>query len=162
MPSKILIAYYTRTGNTHTIAEAIQRQTGGALAEIRPVIPYPAQYHAVLKQAQAEIQSSARPAIETGIEHVDAYDTVFVGSPIWWGTVAPPVGTFLAAHRFAGKMMVPFYSHGGGGAGHAESDLARLCPNAIVKPGLAVRGNGGPTLAAQITAWLARIGVPQI
>ncbi len=60
------------------------------------------------------------------------------------------------------KTVVPFRTHGGGGAGHAESDLAQLCPDAIVKPGLAVRGNGDPALAAQITAWLARIGVVKV
>ncbi|MHB1318117.1 MAG: flavodoxin [Anaerolineae bacterium] len=159
MPRSILIAYYTRTENTRAVAQAIQRQTGGTLSEIQPAVPYPAQYHAVLRQAQEEIKSNARPAIEIGVQDLDAHDTVFVGSPIWWGTIAPPVAAFLASVDLSGKSVIPFYTHGGGGAGRAESDIAQLCTDAILLPGLAVRGNGGAALEAQTSAWLARIGV---
>jgi flavodoxin len=161
MPSKILVAYYTRTENTRAVAEAIQRQTGGNLAEIRPLVPYPPSYQATLKQAQAEIKANSRPAIESVVENPGAYGTVFVGSPIWWGTLAPPVATFLATPGLAGKTVVPFCTHGGGGAGHFESDIAELCPDALLLPGLAVRGNGGATLESLIAAWLQRIGVAQ-
>jgi flavodoxin len=159
MPANILIAYYTRTESTRTIAEAIRRRAGGDLTEIRPEVPYPAPYHAVLKQAQAEIKANERPAIEAAIPDLGAYDTVFVGSPIWWGTIAPPVATFLTTQRLAGKTIIPFCSHGGGGAGRAESDIAQLCPDAILLPGLALRGSGGATIEAEIAAWLSRIGV---
>ena len=101
MPSTILIAYYTRTGNTHTIASAIQRPAGGTLVEIRPVVPYPPSYQAVLKQAQADIKSNARPAIEIPPEDPGAYGTLFIGSPVWWRTLAPPVAAFLATPGLA-------------------------------------------------------------
>ncbi|MFO7696502.1 MAG: flavodoxin [Anaerolineae bacterium] len=161
MPTRILVAYYTRTANTRAVAEAIQRHTGGDLAELRPVVPYPPSYQAVLKQAQAEIKANARPAIETLVEDPGAYGTVFVGSPIWWGTLAPPAATFLETQRLSGKTVVPFCSHGGGGAGHLERDIAELCPTALLLPALAVRGNGGATLESLIAAWLVKIGVTQ-
>ena len=129
---------------------------------MRPVVPCPPSYQAVLKQARTEIKANGRPAIESVAENPGAYGTLFIGSPVWWRTLVPPGSTFLATHHSAGRVIATFYSHGGGGAGHAESDLAQLCPDAIVKPGLAVRGNGDPALAAQITAWLARIGVVKV
>ena len=69
------------------------------------------------------------------------YDVVFVGSPCWWGTVAPPVATFLAAYDWSGKTVAPFMTHGGSRMGRSEDDIEKLCPGATLLGGLPVRGS---------------------
>ena len=72
---------------------------------------------------------------------LDGYDVVFIGSPVWYGTYAPPVAEFLKTHAFAGKTAVPFCTHGGGGAGRFYADLRKSCPEAKVLDGLSLRGS---------------------
>ncbi len=158
MAGNVLIAYYSHSLNTRGIAELIQRATGGALFEIQPEVAYPTAYDMTVEQAKKEIQAGFRPPLKTEIEQIAAYDLVFVGTPNWWSTMAPPVAAFLAGHDLAGKIVAPFCSHGGGGAGHIEQDVVALCPGATVRPILALGGSGGGNAAALVAAWLQKIG----
>lgn len=161
MARSILVAYYSHSANTRSIAELIQQKVGGTLYEIQPEVAYPTAYNTVVDQAKKEIQAGFRPPLKTEIEQIAAYDVVFVGTPNWWSTVAPPVAAFLAGHDLAGKTVAPFCSHGGGGAGHIERDIAALCPGATVRPILALQGTGGGSVASQVAAWLQQIGLAQ-
>jgi Flavodoxins len=157
--SNILIVYYSHSGNTRIIAECIREKTQGDLFEVEPVSPYPTSYNAVVEQAKKEIQAGFRPHLKGTPEGIESYDTVFVGSPIWWHTMAPPVATLLAGCDWAGKTVIPFCTHGGGGEGRMERDIAELCSGADCKTGLVVSGNGGGRLARQVTEWLRAIGM---
>ena len=157
--SKILIVFYSHSGNTRKIAECIQQNTQGDLFEIEPVSDYPTSYNTVVEQAKKEIQRGFRPEIKAMPEGFESYDTVFVGSPIWWHTMAPPIATFLAGAEWSGKTVVPFSTHGGGGAGRMEADVATLCGGADCKPGLVVSGSGGGKLAQQVAEWVRTIGL---
>ena len=99
---KVLVAYFSHSGNTREMARQIAEATNGDLFEIVPQSAYPAQYDAVTAQAKREIGRGYRPALKGRLPDIGAYDVVFVGSPCWWGTVAPPVATFLAV-RLGGK-----------------------------------------------------------
>ena len=130
---KILIAYYSWGGNTRTMAESIQKAVGGDLFEIRPATPYPTGYQACVDQAKKEINEGFMPALAAMPEKLAAYDVVFVGSPNWWGTIAPPVRRFLTDSDLKGKTVVPARGklhgrglenvepHGGGGCPHSEA-----------------------------------------
>ena len=155
MADKILIVYYTHSGNTKKIAEAIQIKTGGILYEINPEIPYPVDYNTVVNQAKKEIKENFKPVLKTKINGIEAYDTVFVGSPNWWNTIAPPITTFLAENNLSGKTVIPFLTHGGGGAGNIERDIAKLCSASKMLPGLSVYESD----ISKITAWLQKIGI---
>ncbi|HOQ51880.1 MAG TPA: flavodoxin, partial [Candidatus Atribacteria bacterium] len=120
MRGNILIAYYSRSGNTRKLAQLIHQKVGGTVHEIQPEIPYPASYNATVEQAKKEIQAGFRPPLKTKIEHIEAYDTIFLGSPNWWSTIAPPVATFLEENDLSGKTIIPFCTHGGGGRGRIE------------------------------------------
>lgn len=157
--SNILIVFYSHSGNTRRIAESIQEETQGDLFEVEPISAYPTSYNAVVEQAKKEIQAGFRPEIKEMPEGIELYDTVFVGSPIWWHTMAPPVATLLAGLKWSGKTVVPFCTHGGGGAGRMEKEIAKLCSGADCKPGLVVSGNGGGKLAQQVAEWLRAIGM---
>ena len=110
---KVLVAYFSHSGNTRAVAERIAAATGADLFEIVPQKPYPAEYRAVVDQARREIAADYRPALKTDLPDAGRYDVIYIGSPCWWSTVAPPVATFLAAHDFTGKTLIPFMTHEG-------------------------------------------------
>lgn len=152
-----LVVYYSHSGNTRAVAELIARETGGSIWEILPQTNYPTSYNAVVKQAKQEIQAGHLPEINGTFSGLDACDTVFVGTPNWWSTIAPPVATFLSNNDLAGKTVVPFCTHGGGGGGRIEAEVAKLCPASILRQGIIISGNGGAGLEKTIKSWLADV-----
>ncbi|MCD8378222.1 MAG: hypothetical protein LUB59_05490 [Candidatus Gastranaerophilales bacterium] len=126
---KILIAYYSYSGNTKAVSETIQTVTGGDLFEIKTKADYPKDYNTVVEQARIEKQNDVRPELINNGD-VSNYDIIFVGTPVWWYTMAPPVKTFLANNNFYDKIIVPFCTHGGGGASSTYADMKKLAPNA--------------------------------
>ncbi len=159
MGKKILIAYYSWSGNTDYIARMIGRQTGGDLFRIIPVEAYPEDYSSCTKQAKQEIRAGYKPEIKSGLQDLDGYDTIFIGSPNWWSTIAPPVLTFLTGNDLTGKQVLPFCTHGGGGEGHIFRDIKQNCLSSEVTEGLVLYGSGGRTAGQGITAWLEREGI---
>jgi flavodoxin len=159
MAGQNLIVCYSRSGNTRKIADLIQQEVGGAVHEIEPEEPYPRSYDATVDQAKREIQAGYKPALQSALTDVELYDTVFVGSPNWWNTIAPPVATFLSEYDLSGKTVVPFCTHGGGGLGRVGQDIARLCPQSTVLSCFGVYGSGGVDTKARVSAWLGQIGM---
>jgi flavodoxin len=131
---KILIAYYSYSGNTKSVAEKIQSLTGGNLFEIKPVKKYPDVYKEVVSIVKNEKAENYKPALLQKC-NVKNYDTIFIGTPVWWWTFASPVRTFLSENDFSGKTIIPFCTHGGGGASSTYNDIKELCPDAVIKEG---------------------------
>lgn len=158
---KILIAYYSWSGHTKKVAEAIQEEIGGDLFEIQPETPYSDDYKTVVDQAKKEISDGYRPALKNNVENIAQYDTVFIGSPNWWGTLAPPAAAFLAEHGLAGRIVVPFCTYGGSGIEELCGTVARLCPQARVLSAFEAYGPKAKTGAVkrQTGKWLRRIGM---
>lgn len=154
---KRLVAYYSRTGNTRKVAEEIRQATGADLFEIVPATPYPESYSAVLSQAKQEIKAGFHPELKTNLVSVAEYDVIFVGSPNWYNTIAPPVAAFMAAHDLAGKTVAPFMTHGGGGAGHSVKDIKDLCPGADVRDGLPIRGSRVNGSQKKVEDWIQKL-----
>ena len=86
---------------------------------------------------------------------------IYIGSPCWWSTVAPPVATFLAAHDFTGKTLIPFMTHEGSRMGRSEADIRRLCPGATVRSGVPVRGSDAAQADREIRQ-LVEDGTPTV
>ena len=157
--AKALVVYYSRSGNTRAVAEAIHAAVGGDIVELQPVTPYPEAYRATTDQAKQELASGYKPPLKNRIEHIEAYDVVFVGSPNWWGTVAGPVRTFLSEYDLAGKRIAPFITHEGSALGRSVADIKAFCPKAVVLDGLAVRGSRAASAQGEVAAWLRKIGM---
>lgn len=151
---KFLTVYYSRTGNTQTMARSIQKGVSGELVRIETVQPYPQEYRATTRQAREELDSGFKPPITTEIADLASYDVIFVGSPCWWGTIATPVITFLSENDLSSKTVVPFMTHMGSGLGRTQSHVAELCPKSTVRDGLAIRGDEIDSSDDEVTAWL--------
>ncbi|MCL2025213.1 MAG: NAD(P)H-dependent oxidoreductase [Leptospirales bacterium] len=122
---KTLIVYFSesRNKNTQTVAEWIHEAFGGDIYEIEMLDSYAGGYRATVNKTRGAVKNNILPEIKPFPKNVADYGVVFIGSPIWHSTYAPPVGTFLAAHNFEGKTIVPFCTHGGGGAGSFYDDV---------------------------------------
>lgn len=156
---KILVIYFSHSGNTRAIAEQIKNATGADIFEIQPVNDYPKDYKAVVDQAKKEINSNYKPELKTKIENIGQYDVIFIRSPNWCSTVAPPVNSFLSVYDLSGKTIVPFMTHGGGGLGHSIADLKKLCPNSTFLEGIAISDRSIKDSQNEILKWLQQIKV---
>jgi flavodoxin len=156
---KILVAYFSHSGNTREIANQIHKSVGGDIFEIQAVKPYPDDYEAVKKQARQEQDSGYKPALKTKIENIKSYDLVFIGYPIWWGTIPAPVRTLLSEYDFSGKAIAPFCTHGGSGLGRSVTDISTLCPKSTLLDGVAIWGRDVKTAQNKVSEWLRKIKI---
>ena len=142
LPGKAAVVCYTQSNvrNTATVAQWIAKHAGATLFVLEMAEPYPEPYFSTLKAAYKDFKAGTLPALKD-IPDLDGYDVVFLGSPIWYGTYAMPVGTFLKANPLAGKTVAPFCTHGGGGAGRFAADLQKACPGAKLLEPLVIRGS---------------------
>ena len=170
--SKVLIVFFSHTGenyavgeieqgNTHIVAEMIAQVTRGELFEIVPEQPYPHRYKECIEAAKREKEQGARPAYKQEIR-TDAYDTIFIGYPNWWGDMPMIVYTFLEQHDWNGKRIIPFCTHEGSGLSNTEKSLARTCSGATVEKGLALHGstaqNKRDEARQSVRNWLKKLG----
>lgn len=155
--SKVLIAYYSWSGNTRFAAEQIQKATNGTLFEIRPRKAYPSDYSACVDQAKKECREAFKPELASKVEDFAKYDVIFVGTPNWWSTMAPPVRSFLADYDFSGKTLIPFVTHGGGGMANCERDMRRACPKAAFVRGGAFSGSGIRNAGEKLARWVDEV-----
>jgi len=157
--NKILIVYFSRTGNTRTVAHYIQEILHCDILKLMPKKPYPEDYNATVKMAKEELKQNARPKLATKIPDLTQYNTIFVGYPNWWGTMPMLFFTFFESVSVNGKTIIPFCTHGGSGLGDSERDIAKLCPKAILRPGLAIKGTDASIAKKDVASWLSKLGL---
>lgn len=154
---KILIAYFSWSGNTKYIAEKIHNTTGGDMFQIETATPYPTDYHeTAYGVAKKQHDENIKPELKNNGD-VTPYDVIFVGTPAWWYEMAPAVKTFLSENNFEGKTIVPFITHGGGGQYTIAEDMAKLAKGATVLKPFVVSGRGNSNVQDEINAWLKEL-----
>lgn len=158
--SRVLVVYFSYSGNTREVAHTIHSQVGGRLFEIQTVNPYPRDYDAVVKQAKQELETGYRPRLKNQVADFATFQVVFLGYPNWWGTMPMPVATFLSEHDFSGKIIAPFCTHEGSRLGRSVADIQKLCPGATVLEGLAIRGRDAKKAQGDVSEWLRGIQMP--
>lgn len=151
---KLLIAYYSYSGNTKRVAEKIQQLTNGDIFEIVPKKAYPNNYNDVVNLAKDEKQKDIKPEL-TDNGNVKDYDIIFLGTPVWWYTMASPVKTFISNNDFSGKTIVPFCTHGGGGASSTYIDMQKLAKGAKVTEGYTSYENSAKD--SEIADWINKL-----
>lgn len=153
--NRILIAYFSWSGNTEYVAKYIAEQTGGALFRIEPVKPYPTEYTPCTEVAKAEKERNDRPAIKNKVTDWDSYDTVFIGCPVWWCTAPMIINTFAESYDFKGKTVVPFCTYASTYRDETLARIAELTPDANHLKGFGAVDHN----TDGITEWLKEIKV---
>ena len=150
-----LIAYFSWSGNTEQMAQAIRTETGGDLYQIEPAVPYTDDYDALLDIAQQEQAENARPELASPVENWDSYDVIFVGYPNWWSDAPMAVYTFLEAYNFTGKTLIPFNTSASGGFGRSLSGIEESAAGANILDGLALTEGELGDVQGEVGSWLA-------
>ena len=152
--SKTLVAYFSASGTTARVASELASAIGADLYEIEPKAPYTAadlNWNDRTSRSSVEMNDEhCRPEIATAVDDMDAYDTVFVGFPVWWYVEPRIIDTFLESYDFTGKTIVPFATSGGSGLGKAPQRMQQIAASSMVVAGKLL--NGRPNAAA-LRAW---------
>lgn len=143
--SKKLVAYFSASGVTASLAKNLAAAIGADLFEIEPVIRYAkADLDWTNKNSRSSVEmndKSSRPAVAKKLSNMSEYDEVFVGFPIWWYIAPTIVNTFLEGYDLAGKTIIPFATSDGSGMGETNAYLANSCKGAKLVEGKVLRRN---------------------
>ena len=156
---RILVVYFSYSGNTRRAARYLARRLGAPCLELRMQRPYRGNIYEV---SQRDLNSRARPALnlpDHAAADLAACDVVLLGYPTWWATMPMPVYSFVEGSDLAGKIVLPFSSHGGTVFGDSVSDLGKALPRSYIAPGFAFHYSGGRRLEAELDAWLGASGI---
>ena len=156
---KMLIIYYSWSGNTRRMANIIKNATSADIFEIIPQKPYPENYSQTVSIAKKEVDAKYKPQIKGIPENISTYDIIFVGSPNWWGTISSPMRTLLSSMDLSGKKIVPFMTHEGSRMGRSVEDIKQLCPNSEVLEALPIRGGAVDKSEQEIKNWLKSLKI---
>lgn len=151
---RILVAYFSRTGNTRVIAGQIVRERNADIFEIVPASAYPEDYEETVRQAENERRSGFRPPLHRRVENMGGYETVFLGFPIWGMTAPAVVRSFLSSHDLSDKVLVPFITHGGYGIGQSLSVVAEHATGARMVEGFVKQADQERETLTQVNGWL--------
>lgn len=155
---KVLVVYFSETGNTQKLAKTISDQVGGDFRRIEPVVEYPTGQD-LYDYTENEKNNDARPQFKDLGVNPEDYDVVFVGYPMWWYTLPMIMYTFFDQYDFSGKTIIPFNTHEGSGNGGTYDTIKGFEPEATVLDGLAIRGGGMKSdQTGTVSDWLVRIG----
>lgn len=142
--SKTLVAYFSASGVTKSVAERLAKTAGADLFEIEPAKPYTAtDLNWNDKNSRSTLEANdptCRPAIASKPLELDKYSTIYLGFPIWWYVAPAIIKTFLESQSFAGKMIVLFATSGGSGMGKTAKVLEASAPGAAIVPGAILNG----------------------
>ncbi len=165
---KSLVLYFSRTdenyfngqlryidkGNTEVIAEFIRDITGADLFKIERKVSYPADYQKCIQEAREEQRRGDLPELANYLDDISDYDVIFIGGPIYWGTLPQPMFTELKRLNFDGKIIMPFSTHEGSGLANVVNDIRKYASKAYVKSGLAIFGSSVYDSRAKVERWI--------
>jgi flavodoxin len=153
---RVLVTYFSRTGNTRVIANQIRRAKDAVLFEINPASPYPEDYEQTVAQASRETTAGYLPQLAALVPDFGRFDTVYIGLlPIWGMTAPPVVRAFVNAHDLSSKTLYPFITHGGYGIGSSLDVLKGMAPLADWQPEFVIEADQERRTLEQIRGWLS-------
>ena len=165
---KVLTAYYSRAGenyfsgkirpvekgNTEIVAEIINKIEGGTLLKIDRLVPYSENYKECVSETLADMRKNARPELTNWLPDIREYDRIYLGYPLYCGTVPMAVLTFLEHYDFSSLNIYPFCTHEGSGFGKSIQDIEKAAPGAVIHKGLSIIGDKAASSADEISSWL--------
>lgn len=143
------------SGNLQVMAQVIQEQTGADVFQILVSEPYDPEYEVMRERAYDELDADAFPELQAAVDNLDDYDVIYIGTPVWSGSMPRPVASFLNENDLSGKTIVPFGIHLGSGFGSILQEMEELAPDAVIAEGFTINANtGNDEVRAEFTEWL--------
>lgn len=148
---KILVAYFSGTGNTQRLANQIVEATGADVFRITAADPYSENPYDDSDRIQNESYNNLRPEAAEYPESVTDYDVIFIGSPIWWHNPAMVVCTFLEHYDLKDKIVVPFFTYGS--TTYLQASINKIYESTPESTHLSTYTGG------DVTTWLREINI---
>lgn len=157
--NKVLVIYFSQSGNTQKLAKLISDKVGGDFIRIETIEDYPTEYSKLASFAKKEKDNNSRPELKNLELDLEKYDTIFIGYPIWWYQMPMPMYTFFDTYDFSGKVIIPFNTHEGSKDSGTYEDIKELESNATVLEGLPIRGGDmASDQGDKVDNWLKKLG----
>lgn len=156
--SKTAVIYFSKTGHTKALAEAVRNFTGADLFRVETVEPYPEEYGEATKVVKDELEKGVIRPIKPLPVDLAAYDVIVLASPTWWHHVSMPLQTWIRSADLSGKKVLTANTHGGGGMMHTREDFEKLLPKSRLGTHLTVYGAPAPH-DPTVEKWLVANGV---
>ncbi len=150
---------YVKVGNTQIVCNLMKEMIPADTFKIEMKHPYSPVYMTCIEEAKKDLREKARPELVASPDSIDAYDTVILAYPNYWGTMPMAVATFLEGYDFAGKTILPLCTNEGSGMGSSERDIKKYAPGAIVKNGLSIVGSNAASSGDTVRRWLKTNGL---
>ncbi len=158
--SRVLVAYFSASGVTGSVAKKLAEATGADLYEIRPAVKYTSadlNWNNSNSRSSVEMKDkSSRPELADKSAEISGHDVIFLGFPIWWYVAPTIINTFLEAYDFSGKKIILFATSGGSGFGRAVEGLKPSAPNAEIREGKLFRSS---VSVNELKKWAEGLGV---
>lgn len=158
--SRKLVAYFSASGVTGSVAKKLAEATGADLYEIRPAVKYTSadlDWNDSGSRSSIEMKDkSSRPEIADRNANISGHDVIFVGFPIWWYVAPTIINTFLEAYDFVGKKIVLFATSGGSGFGKAVDSLKPSVPGVSIQEGKVFRSG---VSVNELKKWAESLGL---
>lgn len=162
---KSIVIYFSRAdenyavgniekGNTEVIAEYIKEITGADLFKVDPLKPYSKNYKECCEEALQEKKQNARPELKKYLKDILEYEVIYIGSPIYWGTMPMSMFTQLEKFNFSNKMIKVFTTHEGSGLGSVVEDVRKICKGANILDSLAIQGSTVYSAKEKVENWI--------
>lgn len=156
---KVLVLYYSQTGNTKTVAEEMQKQLNADIEAITATKPYNGSFDETVNRCKKEMEVGECPEISPITSNIDDYDVIFIGFPVWCGTYAQPIASLVKDTKFEGKNIVAFCTYGSGGLTESIQALKKALPEAAVADyGFGIRDARMHAVKKEVTRFLVEYG----
>ena len=150
---------YVKVGNTEIVCDLMKKMIDADTFKIEMKDPYSPVYKTCIEEAKRHLREKARPELVSYPDSIDAYDTVILAYPNYWGTIPMAVATFLERYDFTGKTILPLCTNEGSGMGGSEKTIKQCAPGADVKKGLSVNGSSAANSGESVKRWLKSNGL---
>lgn len=143
------------SGNLQVMAQVIQEQTGADVFQILVSEPYDPEYDVMRERAYEELDDASFPELQSTVENLADYDVIYIGTPVWSGSMPRPIASFLNENDLSGKTIIPFGIHLGSGFGSILQEMEELAPDAEIAEGFTINAStGNDEVRAELTEWL--------
>ena len=157
---RIAVVYFSKTGNTASVARAVRAMTGADVFEVKTVKPYPEEYRPTTEIVKEELEKGIIREIAPLDVDLAKYDAVLLATPTWWHHAAMPLQTWVKAQNFTGKLVLTCNTHGGGGLMHTREDFEKLLAGSGAKLGTHLTVYGGVDEDdSDVRRWLIQNGL---
>jgi len=150
---------YVKVGNTEIVVNLMKEIIDADTFKIEMKEPYSPVYMTCIDEAKKDLRANARPELLSYPDSIDAYDTIILAYPNYWGTFPMAVATFLERYDFSGKTILPLCTNEGSGMGSSEKDIKKYTSGADIKRGLSITGSNAANSKGAVQKWLAANGL---